>query len=86
MNKKIRFVFQDIRHRCRRLRRNPGVTLPAALAAGRLLENLLYGLPPGNPLTILVVLGFLPAVGLLAAYGPGRPASRIHSVTALTFD
>ncbi len=60
--------------------------LPVALAAGRYLESLLYGLPSGDPLTVLAVMMLLLLAGLTAAFLPARQASRIHPVTALRFE
>ncbi len=60
-----------------------GAGIVSALAAGRLLETLLYGVTVADPLTFgLVSLG-LAGVSLAAAWLPARRASRIDPLAAL---
>lgn len=54
-----------------------------ALAIGRLLTSLLYGLAPGDPLTLATAALVLAAVSLVACWVPARRASRIDPVSAL---
>jgi putative ABC transport system permease protein len=54
-----------------------------ALATGRLLASLLFGVSPGDPLTYAVVLGVLMAVALLACWIPARRASGVDPAEAL---
>ena len=54
-----------------------------ALAVGRLMQTLLYGVESTDVLTHLSVAVGLTAVGLLAALAPAVRAMRIHPVTAL---
>jgi putative ABC transport system permease protein len=65
-----------------------GIALGAAgaLAAGRLLGGLLYGIGPADPATYAVVITLLGAVGLGASGIPAWRASRTQPVTALRLD
>jgi putative ABC transport system permease protein len=58
-----------------------GVVL--ALAAGRLVAALLYGVSPSDPLVLLLVPLVLLAVAALAAVVPAWRAARVDPVTAL---
>lgn len=57
--------------------------IPLALAASRLIAGMLYGLSPGEPMTIAVSTIILLGVTILAGYLPARRASRIDPMTAL---
>ena len=57
--------------------------LGVALAAGRFLEQILYGVQPTDPLTLAIVLLLLLAIAALACWIPARRAIRINPVTAL---
>jgi len=60
-----------------------GVGLLASLAATRLMRGLLFGVEPGDPLTLAAVLAVLGAVALLASYLPARRAARTDPLQAL---
>jgi putative ABC transport system permease protein len=62
-----------------------GVALGAAGAAtlSRLLRGLLFGVGPGDPLTLVVVSLILGAATLLASVLPARRAARLDPVAAL---
>lgn len=57
--------------------------LAIALASSPLLSRLLFGVPPTDLLTLIVVVALLGAVALLASYLPARRASRTDPMTAL---
>ena len=59
------------------------VGLVVALAAGRFLEQILYGVQPTDPLTLAIVLLMMLAIATLACWIPARRAIRINPVTAL---
>jgi ABC-type antimicrobial peptide transport system permease subunit len=59
------------------------VGLAAALAAGRFLEKILYGVKATDPLTLAIVLLMMLAIAWLACWIPARRAMRIDPVTAL---
>ena len=62
----------------------PGGTLkPSALALTRVLESLLYGTSPTDPLTFGATTGLLLGVGVLASYLPARRASTVDPMEAL---
>ncbi len=54
-----------------------------ALAAGRLVSTLVYGLSATDAATILIAVGVLAGVSALAAYLPARRASRVDPAIAL---
>jgi ABC-type antimicrobial peptide transport system permease subunit len=62
-----------------------GVTvgLAAALAAGRVLQQLLFGLEPHDPATIGMAIALLSAMAALAGYVPARRATRVDPIIAL---
>jgi predicted permease len=57
--------------------------IAGALAAARLIANLLYGVKPGDPATYAAVGAVLLGVTLLACYLPARCATRVDPMTAL---
>jgi putative ABC transport system permease protein len=59
------------------------VGLAVALAAGRFLERILYGVQPTDPLTMVIVLVLMLTIAALACWIPARRAIRISPVTAL---
>ena len=52
-------------------------------ALGRLVATLLYGVTPRDPATLALAALALALVGLGAALGPARRASRLNPVRAL---
>jgi putative ABC transport system permease protein len=59
--------------------------LPAALAAGRLVKHILFGLSPVDPTTWMAVVGALLATALLGAYVPARRATKLDPMVALRY-
>jgi ABC-type antimicrobial peptide transport system permease subunit len=54
-----------------------------SLFAGRLVTKLLYGLQPGNPLTLALSAIVLACATVAAGYLPARRASRLDPMAAL---
>lgn len=63
-----------------------GIGLICALAAGRLLNGLLFGVRNTDPLTFVLVVVFLILVGLVACLIPARRATRVDPMVALHFE
>jgi predicted permease len=57
-----------------------------ALALARLIESLLYEIPPRDPLTYVVVCFTLATVALLASYIPALRATRVDPIIALRYE
>jgi predicted permease len=60
-----------------------GVGLAGAMVATRSLRNLLYGVTPVDPLTLIGVVVLLTAVAMIACYIPARRAARLDPVETL---
>jgi predicted permease len=58
-----------------------GVSL--ALALGRVIESLTFGVSPGDPATLAIVATLLAAVGIAACWLPARRAARADPVATL---
>jgi len=63
-----------------------GLGLVGALAAGRVLASLLYGVGSTDPVTFAGVLALLAAVALLAGSIPAWRASRVAPLEALRYE
>ena len=61
-------------------------TLIAALVEGRLVEGFLYGVRPGDPATIGVILALVLLVALAAGAIPAWRAARMDPLAALRED
>jgi ABC-type antimicrobial peptide transport system permease subunit len=57
--------------------------LTAAFAGSRVLESLLYGVSPRDPITFAATAVVLLAVALLACWLPARRAARMNPLDAL---
>lgn len=60
--------------------------LAGALAAGRFVTTILFGLEPNDAMTIVVAVILIAAVTIAAAYVPARRASRVDPMVALRQD
>ena len=62
------------------------VGIGGAMAATRLLKSQIYGVSPGDPLTLVAAIAVLFVVGVLASYLPARRATRVHPMEALRYE
>jgi ABC-type antimicrobial peptide transport system permease subunit len=62
------------------------VGLTCALAASRLLGNMLFGVSASDPATLAIVAITLAAVAALAGYVPARRAMRVDPMVALRYE
>jgi putative ABC transport system permease protein len=60
--------------------------LVIALYATRVLQDMLYGVSPHDPLTFAAVVALMLSVSLLASYVPARRATTIDPMTALKYE
>ncbi len=60
-----------------------GIGFAAALALGRVVSSLLYGVHSTDPLTFAMVALLLVAVGLLATVVPAYRATRVEPIRTL---
>jgi putative ABC transport system permease protein len=58
----------------------------ASLALNRLMQKLLFGIGPTDPITFVVIALVLCAVPLLACYIPARRATRVDPMVALHYE
>jgi macrolide transport system ATP-binding/permease protein len=59
------------------------IGIPLSLILGRFVADLLYGITPADPLTIVAGALVLTIVALLAGYLPARRASQVDPMEAL---
>jgi predicted permease len=62
------------------------VGIPCALAAGKLISHMLFGMSPYDPSTLAIVALALLATAGLACYLPVRRAMRVEPTTALRYE
>jgi putative ABC transport system permease protein len=58
-----------------------GITV--AMAGSRLIQGMLFGVPPHDPLTLVVVAGIMAAIGMVACWLPAVRAARIDPAIAM---
>jgi putative ABC transport system permease protein len=58
----------------------------AALLLTRLMNTLLFGVKPGDPVTLMAGCALLLMTALLASFLPARRAARIHPMEALRYE
>jgi predicted permease len=63
-----------------------GAGLASALGLARLLQNLIYGVQPGDPLTLLSVCGLLALAALAACAVPAWRAMHVDPMSALRWE
>jgi putative ABC transport system permease protein len=59
------------------------VGVAGSLASGKLLQQFLFQVKPGDPQVIATIVALLAGVGLLASWLPARQASKIDPIVAL---
>jgi ABC-type antimicrobial peptide transport system permease subunit len=57
--------------------------IPLALASTRVMKTVLYGVRPGDPVTLALTIAIFVIAGLLASLLPVLKAARIEPVQAL---
>jgi macrolide transport system ATP-binding/permease protein len=62
------------------------ISVPAALAASKLVESFLFGVTPTDPRALIGAVAILVSAAMLAGYVPARHASRIDPMIALRHD
>jgi predicted permease len=58
----------------------------AAVIATRTMRTLLYGVVPGDPITLAAVCAVLAAVAIVASYIPARMAAKVDPLVAIRYD
>jgi putative ABC transport system permease protein len=60
-----------------------GLGVAGALAGARVIGSLLYGVEPGDPVTMLSVVGLMAVTALVASYWPAWRATRLDPAKVL---
>ena len=63
-----------------------GIGVPIALAGNRLISNMLFGLRPADPVSLIAAVGALLIVAVIAGYLPARRASLVDPMVALRYE
>jgi predicted permease len=77
-------VWLVTRHALAQLAVGIALGIVGVIAAGRLLVSLLFGVPSGDPLTIVISVGLLVIVALLAVSIPAVRAARLNPASVLS--
>ena len=59
------------------------IGLPVALGMSRLVSKMLFGLSPADPISLTAAIVIVVGIALLAAYLPGRRATKVDPMVAL---
>ena len=62
------------------------VGVPAAIFAARFVSSQLFGLSPGDPMTLALAAAVLIVVAILAGYLPARRATKVDPLVALRYE
>ena len=62
------------------------IGVPATLAGDRLVANMLFGLKPTDPATLIGATAILLIVAAIAGYIPARRASLVDPMVALRYE
>ena len=57
-----------------------------ALALGRVMSSLIYGVKPTDPLTLIFVAALLTSITIAASYIPARRATKVDPLVALRYE
>jgi ABC-type antimicrobial peptide transport system permease subunit len=63
-----------------------GLGLLASLALTRLMKDLIYGVRPTDPLTLIAVALLLAIITIIASYIPARRATKVDPLVALRYE
>jgi len=63
-----------------------GIGLVASGVGGRVLESMLYGVEPGDAMTLVGVVGLIMLLAMVASWLPARRASRVDPAVSLSAD
>jgi len=63
-----------------------GIGIPCALAATRVIQHMLFGLPAYDPATLVIVSAGVLIAGAAAGYLPARRAMLMEPITALRYE
>jgi ABC-type antimicrobial peptide transport system permease subunit len=63
-----------------------GLGLVASLALTRLMGDLIYGVGPNDPITLITVAASLAIIAIVASYIPARRATKVDPLVALRYE